>query len=327
MQSWNGDARLGILESPDPDRWQWVLGGPDTELWMDNWAIAAGAPHPEAAHAFINFILTPENALLELDYIGYHTGAKDIEQAATDAGLEMLDLVFFTPEQVETMHEGEVNDGAGAPRRDLERDEGRRGCVESPGLRPRDPRVGVAAALLRRPRGRWWSGSASATSRASSARTRTTCSRSTATSRRSRRRSSRRSRTRSGSASPARCCASLIGMPVAYWMAVKVRPERRGLLIALVLVPFWTNFLVRTIGWQVHPRARGVGVDAPAGHRPHAGPARDPLHPHRGAHRRRLQLPAADDPAAVRRVRPRRRAAARGVERPRRGPLHARSSA
>ncbi|WJL96092.1 ABC transporter permease [Microbacterium sp. ET2] len=43
----------------------------------------------------------------------------------------------------------------------------------------------------------------------------------------------------------------LIGMPVAYWMAFKVRPERRGLLIALVLVPFWTNFLVRTIGWQV----------------------------------------------------------------------------
>jgi spermidine/putrescine transport system permease protein len=43
----------------------------------------------------------------------------------------------------------------------------------------------------------------------------------------------------------------LIGAPVAYWMAFKVKPQRRGLLIALVLVPFWTNFLVRTIGWQV----------------------------------------------------------------------------
>lgn len=43
----------------------------------------------------------------------------------------------------------------------------------------------------------------------------------------------------------------LIGAPVAYWMAFKVRPSRRGILIALVLVPFWTNFLVRTIGWQV----------------------------------------------------------------------------
>lgn len=43
----------------------------------------------------------------------------------------------------------------------------------------------------------------------------------------------------------------LIGAPVAYWMAFKVRPQRRGLLIALVLIPFWTNFLIRTIGWQV----------------------------------------------------------------------------
>ena len=43
----------------------------------------------------------------------------------------------------------------------------------------------------------------------------------------------------------------VIGAPVAYWMAFKVKPQRRGLLIALVLVPFWTNFLVRTIGWQV----------------------------------------------------------------------------
>ena len=85
MQAWNGDARLGILESPDPDRWQWVLPGPETEIWMDNWAIAAGAPHPEAAHAFIDYVLTPENALAELDYIGYHTGATDIEQAAAEA--------------------------------------------------------------------------------------------------------------------------------------------------------------------------------------------------------------------------------------------------
>lgn len=43
----------------------------------------------------------------------------------------------------------------------------------------------------------------------------------------------------------------LIGAPVAYWLAFKVRPERRGIMLALVLIPFWTNFLIRTIGWQV----------------------------------------------------------------------------
>lgn len=110
MQVYNGDARIGILNSKDPDKWQWVLGAPKTELWMDNWSIVAGAPHPEAAHAFINFVLTPENQLANVAYIGYHTGAKDIEQAAKDAKLPLLDMVFFTPEQLDTMTTGEVNE-------------------------------------------------------------------------------------------------------------------------------------------------------------------------------------------------------------------------
>ncbi|GAA2176728.1 spermidine/putrescine ABC transporter substrate-binding protein [Agrococcus versicolor] len=110
MQCWNGDARLGILESEDPDRWQWRLGAPDTELWMDNWCIPVGAPHPEAAHAFIDYVLRPEVSLQELDYIGYNTGVAGIEEAAEAEGLERTDIVFFTPEQLETMHNGEVNE-------------------------------------------------------------------------------------------------------------------------------------------------------------------------------------------------------------------------
>ena len=110
IQAWNGDARQGILESKQPDKWKWVLGSPDTELWMDNWTISASAPHPEAAHAFINFVLTPENQLKNVSYIGDHTGAKDIEAKAKEAKLPMLDLVFFTPEQLATMHEGQVNE-------------------------------------------------------------------------------------------------------------------------------------------------------------------------------------------------------------------------
>jgi len=110
MQAWNGDARLGIMESPDPDRWQWVLGSPATELWMDNWAVLSSAPHPEAAHAFLDFILDPDWAVDQIDYIGYHTGAKNVEEMCREAGLEMLDMVFFTPEQLATMQDGEINE-------------------------------------------------------------------------------------------------------------------------------------------------------------------------------------------------------------------------
>lgn len=42
-----------------------------------------------------------------------------------------------------------------------------------------------------------------------------------------------------------------ISVPFAYWLAVKVSPGRRNFLLALVLVPYWTNFLVRTLGWQI----------------------------------------------------------------------------
>ncbi|MGV9710600.1 ABC transporter permease subunit [Gordonia sp. NPDC003424] len=45
--------------------------------------------------------------------------------------------------------------------------------------------------------------------------------------------------------------ALIVSIPFAYWLAVKAKPSRRGLYIALLMVPFWTNFLVRTIGWQI----------------------------------------------------------------------------
>jgi spermidine/putrescine transport system permease protein len=43
----------------------------------------------------------------------------------------------------------------------------------------------------------------------------------------------------------------IIGFPFAYWLAIRVPPRWRGLLLGLVILPFWTNFLVRTIGWRI----------------------------------------------------------------------------
>jgi spermidine/putrescine transport system permease protein len=43
----------------------------------------------------------------------------------------------------------------------------------------------------------------------------------------------------------------LIAVPFAYWLAVKVDPRWRGVVLGLVMVPYWTNFLVRTLGWTV----------------------------------------------------------------------------
>ncbi len=43
----------------------------------------------------------------------------------------------------------------------------------------------------------------------------------------------------------------LIAYPVAYWMAKILTPRSRNIVLVLVLIPYWTNFLIRTLGWQI----------------------------------------------------------------------------
>ncbi len=47
-----------------------------------------------------------------------------------------------------------------------------------------------------------------------------------------------------------------VATPIAYFLARKVH-RYRGLLIALLLVPFWTSFLIRTLAWQTLLAANG----------------------------------------------------------------------
>jgi spermidine/putrescine transport system substrate-binding protein len=108
--AWNGDARQGLLSTDEPDRYVWGLGAPVTELWMDNWCIVKDAPDPNAAHAWINFICDPAVSLKDLAYHGYNTGIVGVQEEAEAAGLDFLDLVFFSDEQVATMDAGAVNE-------------------------------------------------------------------------------------------------------------------------------------------------------------------------------------------------------------------------
>jgi spermidine/putrescine transport system substrate-binding protein len=108
--AWNGDARQGLLETDEPDRYVWGLGAPVTELWMDNWCMVTGAKNPNAAHAWINFICDPEVSLKDLAYHGYNTGIVGVQEEAEAAGLEFLDMVFFSDEDVATMDPGAVNE-------------------------------------------------------------------------------------------------------------------------------------------------------------------------------------------------------------------------
>ena len=41
----------------------------------------------------------------------------------------------------------------------------------------------------------------------------------------------------------------LVAYPLAYFLAVKVDPRYRTLLLVLIIVPFWTSILIRTYAW------------------------------------------------------------------------------
>ena len=107
--AWNGDARAGYADVADAggnvDDWVWGLGAPNTELWMDNYCIPTGAPNPDAAHAWIDWILIPEVSIKDLDFHGYNSGMLHMDQLLKELKpkLKYADMIFFTDAQVATM--------------------------------------------------------------------------------------------------------------------------------------------------------------------------------------------------------------------------------
>ncbi|QUL78416.1 MULTISPECIES: spermidine/putrescine ABC transporter substrate-binding protein [unclassified Brevibacterium] len=114
MQSYNGDARQGFGEVDNPEDWEFVFPTPSANLWMDCWAIATGAPHPDAAHAFINFMIAEENAMTQIEYIGYPIGVRGSEEKARNEGFEGLDLIFPDQKILDRLVASEFNEGTQA---------------------------------------------------------------------------------------------------------------------------------------------------------------------------------------------------------------------
>jgi spermidine/putrescine transport system substrate-binding protein len=66
--AWTGDALQVKRDYPDTE---YVLGAEGGEIWEDNWAIVKGAPHKDAAYAFLNYMIRPDIAALETNGHGY----------------------------------------------------------------------------------------------------------------------------------------------------------------------------------------------------------------------------------------------------------------
>ena len=81
---WNGDFEAIKGQTPAPPV-QYVVPAEGAELWVDCWAILASAPHPVAAHAFINFLLEPAIEAQEIQFTYYAQAESDALATIPDA--------------------------------------------------------------------------------------------------------------------------------------------------------------------------------------------------------------------------------------------------
>lgn len=93
-QEWNGDI-LQIMEEDDDIGY--VVPTEGGVLWQDCLSIPKGAPHPENAHAFINFILDAEVGAEIADFIQYAT-ANAAAKALMDEDYTANPAIFPTDE-------------------------------------------------------------------------------------------------------------------------------------------------------------------------------------------------------------------------------------
>jgi spermidine/putrescine transport system substrate-binding protein len=78
---WNGDI-LQVMEEDDDI--SYVVPKEGSLVWQDCLCIPTGAPHPENAHAFINFILDAEAGAAIADFIQYATPNKAARALLSD---------------------------------------------------------------------------------------------------------------------------------------------------------------------------------------------------------------------------------------------------
>ncbi len=72
-QGWNSDVRRIVQGRKKQGDIAAILPHAASEIWADNWAIPVSAPHPVAAHAWINWLLTPSTAVTEMNYHNYRS--------------------------------------------------------------------------------------------------------------------------------------------------------------------------------------------------------------------------------------------------------------
>ena len=98
---YNGDAMRAVMN--DPKRLGFVIPKEGGEIWVDLMAIPAHAPHVDAAHKWINWILDPKRGAMLSNYNRYATP----NQASLPyiiAKDKKLDEIYPGPDTMKRLH-------------------------------------------------------------------------------------------------------------------------------------------------------------------------------------------------------------------------------
>lgn len=97
---WSGDviqARTRSEEAQDPQRIAYVIPEEGTMLWFDMLAIPQDAPHPDAALAYINFVLDPQVMAGITNFVAYANAVPESLQYV-DEDIRSDTTIFPTPD-------------------------------------------------------------------------------------------------------------------------------------------------------------------------------------------------------------------------------------
>ena len=88
---------------------KFVVPGPHSELWVDNYTILKNAAHADQAYSFIDFQLRPSSQITDTEYIGYPTVLKGLRKRLPRS-TKYLDVIFIPDKVYGTLQTFVVND-------------------------------------------------------------------------------------------------------------------------------------------------------------------------------------------------------------------------
>ncbi|MBO6073535.1 MAG: ABC transporter substrate-binding protein [Paludibacteraceae bacterium] len=111
--SWSGDAQWAIDEASEVGvELKYLVPQEGSNVWFDGWCIPKYAKNVKAASYFINYLCMPENAILNMEEIGYVSviASPEILEWADNAedNAETVDLSYFFGPQATAVHANQV---------------------------------------------------------------------------------------------------------------------------------------------------------------------------------------------------------------------------